>query len=185
MRRSETHFTARTASSLAALLLLLAAFLLPARAFAAAPRDEDLATLRLQFQQQTDAVKRAKLFSKFGAALMAEMRKLQAAKDYEKVTPLFLEYRDAASTAFKGLTEANPDAEKHPGGYRELEMHLRQSLHLLNNIVFDMPLDDRESLLGPQREIEKIDDRLVKALFPRGPQARSMPLTTASWQPRG
>jgi len=149
------------------------------------PRDDDLTSLRAEFQQQTDAVKRAKFFSKLGTALLAEMRKREAAKEYERVAPLFLEYRDSASAAFAGLAASGHDAEKHPGGFRELEMHLRKSLHQLNDIVFGMPLEDREPLIGPQKDIENLDNRLVKALFPRGPQARGIPPSVANWQPRG
>ena len=180
MRRSGTQYTAFVfyMSSIVALLLVGA----PSRA--AEPPDEDLPSLRLQFQQQTDPVKRAKLFSRLGAALLAEMKKQEAAKEYDRVTPLFLEYRDAASAAYAGLVSAKPDAEKHPGGYRELEMHLRRSLHQLNDVVFGMPLEERDALIGPQHDIENIDNRLVKALFPRGPQARGTSLALANWQPR-
>jgi hypothetical protein len=181
MRRSGTCHTSLAICVGSLLALLLAAV----TNGVAGPHDEDLGALRQQFQQQTDPVKRAKLFSRLGAALLAEMKKLEAAKDYEHVTPLFLEYRDAASAAFNGLAAANHDAEKHPNGYRELEMHLRQSLHQLNDVVFAMPLEEREALLGPQHEIENIDNRLVKALFPRGPQAHGIPPYTANWQPRG
>ena len=181
MRWSGTRPTALAICIAGLLALLLAA----ASWSLAAPRDEDLNSLREQFKVQTDPVKRAKMFSKLGAALLAEMRKHEAAQEYEQVAPLFLEYRDDVTAACNGLTAANRDAEKHPGGYRELEMHLRRSLRQLNDVVFALPVAERDALIGPQHEIENIDNRLVKALFPRGPQARRIPPSMANWQPRG
>jgi len=152
--------------------LSLAAFFAapPARAAfgAAAPGDNDLASLRTQFQQQTDPVKRAKLFPKLGNALLAEMRKQETAQQFDRVLPLLVEYRDSAASAASALSSAGRDAEKHSAGFRELEMHLRQAVHHVNDIVYGMPLDDREPLRGPQHDIEELDNRLIKVLFPRG-----------------
>jgi hypothetical protein len=180
MRRSGTrcticvHFVANLFSA-----LLAAGFIAtPARA------DEPLGNLRQEFQQQADPVKRAKLFPKLGAALIAEMKKQEAAKQFDRVPPLFLEYRDSAAAAFAGLAGTGRDAEKHPAGFRELEMHLRRSLHVVNDIVFGLPLEDREPLRKPQQEIEDLDNRLIKALFPRGSQAPKTPPSAAGAHPQ-
>ena len=149
---------------------VLAVLLMAGCANTAESREDDLASLRSQFRQQTDPVKRAKLFPKLGNALLAEMKKQETAKEYDRVPPLLVEYRDSAAIAVSAITAAGRDAEKHAAGFRELEMHLRHAIHQVSNIVYGMPLDDREPLLGPQRDIEDLDNRLVKALFPRGPQ---------------
>jgi len=162
---------------------VIAAFLLAALVTPPARAEESLEGLRAEFHRETDAVKRAKLFPKLGAALIAEMRKQESARQYEGVAPLFLEYRDGASAAYDGLAASGRDAEKHPKGFRELEMHLRQSLHALNDIVFGLPLEDREPLRGPQQEIEQIEERLIRALFPRGPQPHKTPPSAAQAHP--
>ena len=164
-------------------LLCLAALLAPA--CAAAGREDDLASLRAQFKEQTDAVKRAKLFPKLGSALLAEMKKHEEAKEYDRVPPLLIEYRDSATTAVSALSAAGRDAEKHSGGFRELEMHLRRALHQVNDIIYGMPLDDREPLRGPQHDIEELDNKLVKALFPRGPQPQGAPPSKPNPHPQG
>src|SRR5271167_299738 len=158
------------------LVASLISALLAAAIFAEAARAaENVERLREQFHQGQDPVQRAKLFPKLGAALLDEMKKLEAAKQYEQVLPLFLEYRDSAAAAFSGLTATGVDPEKHSAGFRELEMYLRRSLHQVNDVVFGMPLEDREPLRKAQQEIEDLDNRLVKALFPRGSQARKTP----------
>jgi len=180
MRRSETLRSVLFILAGGVLPLIL---LLPALCRAAEPADDDLGAIRIQFQQQTDPVKRAKMFPKLGSALLAEMKKQVVAKEYDKVIPLFLEYRDSANAAYTALVAAVPDGEKHPGGYREMEIHLRRSLHTLNDIVFAVPLEDRDQLLTPQRDIETLDNRLVRALFPRGPQAHWTQTSLADWRP--
>jgi hypothetical protein len=152
---------------------------------AAAPREDDLASLRAQFQQQTDPIKRAKLFPRLGTALLAEMKKQETAKQYERVPALLIEYRDSAAIAVSALSGAGRDAEKHASGFRELEMHLRRALRQVNDIVYGMPLDDREPLLGPQHDIEDLDNKLVKALFPRGPQPPGAPPSKGNPHPQG
>jgi len=159
----------RFAIDLCAVMLAAALLLPPVRA------EERLETLRAEFQQQNDPVKRAKLFGKLGNALIAEMRKLESTRQYDGVAPLFREYHDAATAAYSGLAATGRDAEKHSNGYRELEMHLRQSVHQLNDLVFGLPLADREALRGPQKDIEDLDEKLVKALFPRGPEPHKTP----------
>jgi hypothetical protein len=54
-------------------------------------------------------------------------------------------------------------------------MHLRQSLHQLNDLIFGLPLAAREPLRAPQKDIEDLDEKLVKALFPRTQDSRKTP----------
>jgi len=180
MRRSETRCPISVHLAASLFSALLAAALLSAPPSAA----ESLGRLREKFRQEQDPVQRAKIFPKLGAALLGEMKKLEDSKQYEQVQPLFLEYRDSATAAFAGLSAAEPDPERHSGGFRELEMYLRRSLHQVNDIVFGMPLEGREPLRKAQQDIEELDNRLVKALFPRGPQARKTPPSGAERHPQ-
>lgn len=151
----------------------------------AAAAQDSLVVLRKDFQHQADPVGRAKKFPRLGNALLAEMRKDLQAKDFDRVPPLLAEYRDGAAAAFSGLEAAGRDADKHPGGYRELEMHLRQSLHVVNDIVFALPLEQRGGPLAAQRDLERLDEKLVKALFPTRPEGARTPPSSTSPHPEG
>jgi len=148
------------------------------------PASQPLERLREEFQQETDPVQRAKLFPKFGSALLAEMKKREEAKEFEGVLPLFLEYHDGAAAAYSGLAATGRDPGKQSAGFRELEMHLRKSLHQVNDIVFGMPFDEREPLRKPQKDIEELDNRLVKELFPRRSKAHDTPPSAANPHPQ-
>ena len=162
---------------------LLAALLVPTWAADVAAEDA-LAALRTDFQRQKDPVKRAKLFPKLGNALLAEMRRQIHEKEFDRVPALFTEYHDGAKSCLQGLEASGRDADKQPGGYRELEMHLRQSRHVVNDIVFALPLEERDALLGPQRDLEQMDEKLVKALFPSKPEGAKTPPSTAQSHPQ-
>src|SRR5271155_2397683 len=66
--------------------------------------NDSLEMLRSEFRAEVDPVRRARLFSKLGAALLGEMKKHEEAKEFDRVPSLFLEYRGAASAAYSGLT---------------------------------------------------------------------------------
>jgi hypothetical protein len=163
-----------------ALMATLAAAAWPGRVAA----EDPLPILRAEFQRQKDPVKRAKLFPKLGNALLAEMRKDIQAKEFDRVPPLLLEYRDGAKAAFEGLAATGRDADKHPAGFRELEMHLRQSLHVVNDIIFALPLEEHGPLMAPQRDLELIDQQLVKALFPGNHEGARTPPSSSQSHPQ-
>jgi hypothetical protein len=162
---------------------LMAACLVAAVFATGARAGKSLDTLREEYRQETDPFKRAKFFHKLGNALIAEMRKDEEAGEYAGVPPLFLEYRDSAKAAFEALMATGRNAEKHPKGFRELEIHLRQSLRALNDLVFGLPLENRGALLGPQHDVEAMDDQLVRALFPSTKNAPKTPPSAAHPHP--
>jgi hypothetical protein len=159
---------------------LLAAAICATPALAGKP----LERLREEFHQETDPVQRAKLFPKFGAALLAEMKNKEEAKQYEGVLPLFLEYRDCAEAVFSALIATGRDPGRKSAGFRQLEMHLRKSLHQVSDIVFGLPLDEREPLRKPQKDIEDLDNQLVKELFPVETQTNKTPPSGANPHPQ-
>ena len=180
MRRSGTRELICVRFAAGLFSALLAAAICAAPALAGQPLDR----LREEFRQETDAVRRAKLFPKLGSALLAEMRKQEEAKQYDRVLPLFLEYHDSAEAAFSGLAATGRDPGKKSAGFRELEMHLRTSLHQLSDVVFGMPFDERKTLRKPEKDIEDLDNRLVKGLFPREPETDKTPPSAAKPHPQ-
>jgi hypothetical protein len=180
MRRSGTRCPICVRFVANAFFALLAA----AICAAPAPSGEPLERLREEFRQETDPVQRAKIFPKLGVALLAAMKKKEDTKEFDGVLPLFAEYQDGAAAAYSGLAATGRDPEKHSAGFRELEMHLRKSLHQVNDIVFGMPFDEREPLRRAERDIEDLDNRLVKELFPRRSQEHSTPPSGANPHPQ-
>lgn len=163
--------TARYLSWLSCGVTLLLVLAFAGRAAA----DDSLPHLREEFRKEPDPVKRAKQFHKLGNALIAEMRKQEEARNYDAIPPLFQEYYDGAKSVFDALMASGRDAEKSPKGFRELEMHLREAVHVLNDLVYAVPPEDRDPLRKQQMEIASMDERLVQVLFPRNPEKHQTP----------
>ena len=53
------------------------------------------------------------------------------------------EYRDEIQSCEKDLDAKNLDAEKHPKGFKQLEISLRQSLRRLNNLLPVLTADEQ------------------------------------------
>jgi hypothetical protein len=162
----------------------------PGRAFrsagsraAAGPARETLETLRARFRGENEAVKRAKFFPKFGAALLEEMKKEGDAGRFQEAFAILREYRDAVRMTLDALEATGRDAEKHPAGFLQLEVHLRQSLRQVGDIVRSFPYAERELFQPVQKDLDQIAERLVKELFPRGPEPKNGPPAAGAKKP--
>ena len=143
--------------------------LLTLPAVAGAAGQDRLAAWREQFQTDRDAVHQAKNFSRLGDALLEEMRKQAEAGDVPAALASFEEYRDDLRRILTGLKATGRNAEKHPSGFKELQIYLRKTLRNLDQIVLRVPFDRRAAFEGPRRDVGLIDEELFHLLFPRQP----------------
>jgi len=132
-------------------------------------------TLRQQFVREPDPVRHAKLFPKLGEALLARARSDEDAGQPGHALAALREYRDDLHKSFESLKAAGRNAEKHPAGFRELQIHTRKSLQQINQVVLGAPFDQREPFVVLQHAIEQIDQQLIQMLFPPPPEQRGKP----------
>jgi hypothetical protein len=160
-------------------VLMGAIFFLCAGVFAAATVQE----LQARFDRETDAVRRAKIFEKLGNAQFEEARKSGNAGDYSAVGLAMEKYRDNARSAFDALKKNQPDAERHPNGYKQLQFHVRRGLRELDEILVVAPVEYRPPLRLVRQDLAAINDELLHMLFPRRPGERSATPPPAEKQP--
>jgi hypothetical protein len=65
------------------------------------------------------------------------------------------------------LKKQEPDADHHPGGYRQLELQLRKGIRELEETRVVAPLDLRPPLELVHKDLIDMDDELIRLLFPR------------------
>ncbi len=140
---------------------------LPAGADAVA--QDRLTAMRGQFQGDRDAVHQAKSFSKLGDALLDEVRRQADAGDVPAALAAFEEYRNDLRRVLGSLKATGRNAEKHPAGFRELQIYLRKTLRNLDQLVLLVPFERRAEFDGARRDIGAIDEELFRLLFPRQP----------------
>jgi hypothetical protein len=133
------------------------------------------AELRSKFTNEMDPVRKAKLLVPLGEAEFRDILKDTDSEDFEGALAIFQQYRDEAQASKKALEGKEPDPEKHPNGFKQLQISLRQSLRRLSDIVVDLPADDQKPFLDVRRDLEQMDRQLIHELFPRRPEAAPEP----------
>lgn len=85
------------------------------------------------------------------------------------------EYRDEISSCEKALDAQKINAEKHPKGYKQLEISLRQSLRKLNNLLVSFTSDEQAPFAEVRRSLEDLNRHLIHELFPKEPSDDNTP----------
>ena len=89
-------------------------------------------------------------------------------------------YRDNVRAASAALEKQNPDGERHPNGYKQLEMHVQKGLRQVDEILLIAPPEYKPPLQLVRTDLVTLDDELLRLLFPRKhenkPPAPAVPL---------
>lgn len=147
------------AYSVAMLALLAAAFM----------QQDRLAQMQSRFDRETDPVQKAKLMQGLGDAEFQEIQKQIDAGNLSDAIAALEKYRDTALSVKKDLDAKGIDAEKHPGGYKQLEISLRSSLRRIDDMVVVLAADDQKPFLSVRKDIQQLDHHVMRQLFPRQP----------------
>jgi hypothetical protein len=154
-----------------ALSLMAALFLGPALA------DEGAAALRSRFDAESDPVRKAKLMPKLGEAEFHDIRKQVDEGLLPDAIALLKQYRDEVQLCANGLDTAKIDAEKHPSGFKELQISLRESLRRLNEITRGLSADEQAPFLEFREDLDEINRHMIQKLFPHEPAPPAPPET--------
>ena len=76
-------------------------------------------------------------------------------------------YRDNVRAASAALEKQNPDGERHPNGYKQLEMHVQKGLRQVDEILLIAPPEYKPPLQLVRTDLVTLDDELLRLLFPR------------------
>jgi hypothetical protein len=118
---------------------------------------------------------RAQMMPKLGEAEFDELtRDMDAGKLPEALTVL-KEYRDEIGMCEKGLDARNIDAERHPKGYKQLEISLRESLRRLNGLLVNLSGDDQQPFVEVRNDLDDLNRHLIRELFPNQPDKETLP----------
>jgi hypothetical protein len=159
---------ARTLGFSLCLLLLF----VPTRAAAST---DTLEELQRRFDNEADGVNKAKLLHRLGDAQFDREREASKAGDYETAGFVMEKYRDNVRAALEALKKAHPDAERHPSGYKQLEMHLEAGIREVNDLIATVPEDYRPPLQLVKKDLIDFDREMLHLLFPRRPGEKREP----------
>lgn len=146
--------------------------LMPARA---AVVSDTLEELQRRFDNELDGVNKAKMLRKLGDAQFQREREASKAGDYETVDFIMEKYRDNVRVALEAVKKAHPDGEKHPAGYKELQMHIEGGLREIDDLLANVPEAYRPPLEIVKADLLALNKETLHVLFPRRPGEKPIP----------
>lgn len=150
---------------------LLTVFSLAAVCISAFGSDEAV-QLQARYDRETNSVRKAKLLEKLGDAQLEQTRRASQASDYKTAGLVMEKYRDNARAAVDALKKDHPDAERHTGGYKQLQIHVHKALRDVDEMLVIAPDEYRPPLEIVRRDLAAMDDELLNLLFPRRPESK-------------
>jgi hypothetical protein len=133
---------------------------------AMARREESPAKIEAQYQNESDPVRRAKLLAKLGPLEMTQAHMYVKGDDAMKALVTVEHYRDEVRKTTDDLAAAKVNTAKHPSGYKELQIGLRESIRRLNDVILLLPVDERSSFEAARSDLTTMQAALFEALFP-------------------
>jgi hypothetical protein len=124
---------------------------------------------RSRFEHESDPVHRAKLMPRLGQEQFHDIAKEISDGNFAEALTILKQYRDEAAMCMKELDAKVADPEKHAGGFKELEISVRQSLRRLDELLVGMTGDDQKPFLEVRGDLDRLNRHLVRELFPRQP----------------
>jgi len=138
----------------------------------AAAGADDISQLQARFDRESNSVHKAKLLEKLGDAQLEETRRASQASDYKTIGLVLEKYRDNARAAVNALKKEHPDAERHTGGYKQLQIHIHKAIRDVDEILVIAPEEYDPPIEIVRRDLAALDDELLNSLFPRRPEGK-------------
>jgi len=131
-----------------------------------------VADLRSRLAHEPSPVNRAKLMPQLGDAEFAEIDSDVMQDKLPEALTVLETYRDEVESCDKALDALGQDALKHPGGYKQLQFSLRDSLRRLDAEIVNMTSDDQAPFVAVRQELGDLNRHLIEHLFGRGPAGK-------------
>jgi hypothetical protein len=128
---------------------------------------DKLSDLQARFDSETNGVHKAKMLQKLGDAEFEEATRAEKSGDYNTMDLILEKYRDNVRAASEAIEKETPDGERHPNGYKQLEMHVQKGLRELDEMLLIAPTEFKPPLQLVRQDLITLDDKLLRSLFPR------------------
>jgi hypothetical protein len=112
-------------------------------------------------------VRKARLLVKLGDGEVDLAKKqLQGGDDVASLETLE-NYRGQVEQTIAGLKATGFDAEKKPGGFKELQISLRENIRHVDDLILSLPADKRPFFREVRGILAQMQNDLIDELFPR------------------
>lgn len=128
---------------------------------------DHLKELQEHFDKDSHASSKVKSLGKLGDAQFEAAGKAIQGNDYVTAGLTYEKYRDNVRATLELLKKQEPDADHHPGNYRQLELELRKGIREVQEVELIAPPELRPPLELVNKDLIDMDDELIRLLFPR------------------
>jgi hypothetical protein len=129
-------------------------------------RAKELQKERQRLLKETDPVDKAKISVKISDLLLEEIAESVKVGNYAELESQLAAYTSTIKGAHETLVESGRNAQKKPGGFKELEIALRKQARKFDDYARMLTTDRREPIDAAKKLAVGIRDKLMKALFP-------------------
>ena len=129
---------------------------------------DSLAKFEAQYELERDPVAKAKILAKDGRLELDQVRADLKTDNEEQALSDLEHYRDEVELSVKALSTTGLNAEKHPGGFKELQISLQQTLRRVDDVINSLPYDKRPWFQAVRSDLAKSQATLMDQLFPAG-----------------
>ena len=123
--------------------------------------------LQDHFDHDPHAGGKVKTLNKLADAQFEAATRAGTDGDYVSVGLIFEKYRDNVRSAFDLLKRQEPDADRHPNNYRQLELEVRKGIREVEETIVVVPAEVRPPLQIVRQDLIDADGALIALLFPR------------------
>lgn len=130
---------------------------------------------RARFARESDPFRKAKMMPQYGDVEFQDIHDAIEEGNIALALEHLKAYRDQARAIEQGLDAKESDPEKHPAGFKQLQISVRGALRRVEDIIVRLPSDDAKPFLELRKDLEDLDRHLVHELFPRQPAMETTP----------
>ncbi len=143
------------------------------------------AQLVQRIQSEKNPVKKAKDEIKLAQLKLAEVQDAYSQGHIDAGVRLLSALVDAMKSSWKFLQESGRKASKHPEGFRELDIALRENVRALQDLGRTVSYFDRAPVTHAAQQLEQEREEVLHALFPGTHRPDDSPQPPKSQVPGG
>jgi hypothetical protein len=130
-------------------------------------RSQRLATERARVARLTDPVSKTKSYITISEILLTFASDAISSGSSGELPGLMEQYSMAIDGARDTMVESRRDAERRPGGYKDLEIAVRGQLRVLQDLSRQLIIDERKPIETAIETATSARDDMLRLLFPR------------------
>jgi hypothetical protein len=139
-----------------------------------------------RIQRENNPVKKAKYEIRLARVKLLHARGACQKDDHPACKNLLDSYLELVRISWKDLKSAGKNPVKHPSGFREMDIALREDARILEDSKRELPFEDRSTFDPVITEVNKIHDQVFAELFPSsGPRPPKKKPGQAQFMPGG